>query len=356
MRWQIFLHNLINYIWYKKNYFYILLLPFSCIYFIIIHIRLYLYKSNILVDYKPNKPVVVVGNITVGGTGKTPLVIYLAKLLIRNGIRPGIISRGYGRKSGDIVTIVNSNLENISIDDIGDEIYLLVKNLSVPIVIADNRAKAAEVLSKQDIDIILSDDGLQHYALRSDLEILVIDGDRMLGNGMLLPAGPLREPDVKISAVDFVIINSSHPTPCALPPRAEDGRTHYLKLVALTPIPLERGWSHSERVRENTPLYEDATVHAVAGIGNPERFFAMLEGLGFKVIRHSFPDHYKFTSEDLNFADNLPVIMTEKDAVKCTNFSGGQHWYLPVQAELSDDFTEKFLSKLQNLLRSNYVR
>ena len=325
------LHSLSNYLWYKKNYFYVFLLPLSCIYFGIIKIRQILYRVNIFTSSRINKPVVIIGNITVGGTGKTPLVIYVANLLIKHGIKPGIISRGYGGNCQTKVVLINPNLDLPAVNLVGDEVYLLAKNLAVPIVVAKDRAAAAVILSQQNIDVILSDDGLQHYALKRDLEILVLDGERMLGNNSLLPAGPLREPTTKISQVDFVIVNGG------------SDQYYAMQLVPGKLMPL---------VGSSRTLGVPLLVHAIAGIGNPERFFKMLENLGFTIMRHSFPDHYKFSLSDITFTDNLPVVMTEKDAVKCTSFAGEQHWYLPVVAEVESDFTLKFLAKLKNHSRA----
>ncbi len=254
-----------------------------------------------------NTPVVIVGNITVGGTGKTPLITYLVGRVRQLGYEPGIISRGYGAESKAFPLMVT---DAVSVQQSGDEPKLLQQRLNCPVVIDPVRKRAAELLDNQ-VDIIFSDDGLQHYALGRDAEILVVDGQRQFGNGWLLPVGPLRESLSRAEQVDVRLDNGSDFT-----------------VVARNLIN-----AHSGECRSLQSL-QGVKLHAVAGIGNPSRFFKTLQRLGAEVIRHEYADHYQFTAQDLQFDDDLPVIMTEKDWVKCSEFATDDMWYLAVDAEL----------------------
>jgi len=271
------------------------------------------YQRGWLTRYHPGCPVVLVGSILVGGTGKTPLVLRLAELCRELGRRPGIVSRGHGgRYRGP---------HRARPDDdprlVGDEPLLLARRAGCPVVVGRDRAAAARWLrAHHEVDLILGDDGLQHYPLARDLELVVLD-ERGIGNGACLPVGPLREPPTRLATVDLVVRHGS-------------GEDDAMTLVG------DRLW-RVDGAPDQRPLasLRGERVHAVAGIGHPARFFAGLERAGLRVIPHAFADHHAFGPADLAFGDDLPVLMTEKDAVKCREFARPHHWYLPVRAALS---------------------
>lgn len=313
--------------WYQPhlNWFSCLLLPFSWLFGAIVKFRVWLYRLGILRSYQLPIPVVVVGNITVGGTGKTPFVIWLSHYLKEQGYRPGIVSRGAGG-----VGKVKPHLVSLQDDvmEVGDEAMLLVNHADCPLVIGIDRVAAAQYLIQEtQCNIIISDDGLQHYALKRDLEIVIVDGDRHFGNQQLLPAGPLREPLKRLKQVDQVIINGKD-----------------MILMPGNLVSLRR----SDSVQ---PLqyFNHRIVHAIAGIGHPQRFFGLLEQAGITAIKHIFPDHYRYTEKDIQFNDGLPVIMTEKDAVKCFAFATDAYWYLPVKAQITKDIAAHLFVKLKGL-------
>ncbi len=315
-------------VWYKDAFLGILLLPFAYIFSDVVRFRRYLYLRGILKSHTLPVPVIVVGNITVGGTGKTPLIIWLAELLKNAGYKPGIISRGYGGHSEAWPQTVN---ENSDVSKVGDEALLIAKQTRLPVVISPSRVDAAKkLLDKFDCNVVLSDDGLQHYKLNRDIEIAVIDGERRFGNGYCLPAGPLREPIDRLSNVDFVVVNGEK----------YSEHEFSMQLVGDTAVNMATG--------EQKPLqaFQGIACHALAGIGNPERFFKLLEMKGLSCTTHSFPDHYPFFRKDIEFADDKPVLMTEKDAVKCNGFAGQNHWCLPVKAIPEPAFGQQLLDLL----------
>lgn len=276
-------------------------------------------------------PVVVVGNLTVGGTGKTPLVIWLAQRLRAAGYRPGIVSRGYGGQARHWPQQVRADSDPAAV---GDEPVLIARRTGCPMAVGPKRVTAARaLLAHHDCDILLSDDGLQHYRLRRNVEVAVIDATRRFGNGRCLPAGPLREPLSRLRSVDLLVANG-----------AAGGREHAMRLEGeqLCGVADDRP---GPSLRE---LHGQA-VHAVAGIGNPERFFERLRRSGLRVEPHPMPDHHRFEPGDLDFGDALPVIMTEKDAVKCRRLPDGAapRWYLPVDAVLPPEFAEQLLQLLE---------
>lgn len=272
---------------------------------------------------------IVVGNITVGGTGKTPLVIGLVQFLRANGWNPGIVSRGYGGTTIDQPQWVDKNSEP---DQVGDEPVLMATRTECPIAVGANRVAAANmILDQSDCNLIVSDDGLQHYALHRDIEISVIDSQRRYGNGYCLPVGPLREPLSRLESVDLVVCNGGKRAgACSMLLRGD---------VALNLLDPNRKMSLNQ--------FRSTDCHAVAGIGNPQRFFEHLRSFGLRCNEHRFPDHYEFDITDLQFTESSPVLMTEKDAVKCRSFAQENYWYVPVDAQLDDQFFEK----LTNLLK-----
>ncbi|WP_306582052.1 tetraacyldisaccharide 4'-kinase [Dokdonella sp.] len=260
-------------------------------------------------------PVVVVGNLVVGGSGKTPLVIALVAALRERGWRPGVVSRGYGGSARVAMRVDDATSPTLA----GDEPCLIRRRCGVPVAVGRNRAEAARLVLEQGADVVIADDGLQHPALARDIEICVIDGRRRFGNGRLLPAGPLREPLTRLYEVDFRVCNGS---------QAHAGEIG-MQLVGSQAVPLA-GTAPPRPVTD----FAGQRVHGVAAIGDPARFFASLRAAGLEVCEHAFADHHAFAAADLDFGDNLPVLMTEKDAVKCAAFARAGHWYVPITALL----------------------
>lgn len=313
--------------WQTKNIYAILLLPFSLIFKLTVKIRFFLYRKNIFKFTKFKIPVIVVGNISVGGTGKTPLVIWLANFLFENGFKPGIVSRGFS-----------------------DEAILIhrrVKLYNIPLFANVDRALAVERLlqANHDCNVIISDDGLQHYALARDVEIIVVDGERGFGNGLCLPAGPLREPISRISKADFIVINGENKEN-KIP---VDNKLYQMNLM---PTKFINVFDHDKVLALDDKYFIDKKIHAVAGIGNPQRFFSALEKLNLKFIAHAFSDHYIYIPEDLNFGADTIIIMTEKDAVKCEgkNFSNQNFWFLSIDAKLDENFGKNILEVLPGII------
>ncbi|CAG7856099.1 tetraacyldisaccharide 4'-kinase [biofilm metagenome] len=318
-------------VWYKDAFLGILLLPVAYIFSDIVRIRRFLYAKDILKSFTLPVPVVVIGNITVGGTGKTPLTIWLAESLKSTGYKPGIISRGYGGKAEQWPQVVN---EKSDVNQVGDEALLIAKQTQCPVMVGPSRVESAQkLLAEFDCNVVLSDDGLQHYKLNRDIEIAVIDGERRFGNGYCLPAGPLREPIERLGSVDFVVVNGDK--------YAE--HEFSMQFVGDTAIHIKTG------ERKHLHEFQKFSCYAIAGIGNPERFFKLLESAGLSCKTYSFPDHYVFEQNDIGFNDANPVLMTEKDAVKCTQFAGEQHWYVPIKAVPEPAFKQQFLDLLINI-------
>jgi len=314
---------------YSKSLVSLLLLPLSAVFLLISFIRKTLYQFNFLKSFKLKIPVIVVGNITSGGTGKTPLIIYLANELKKNGYRPGIISRGYGSKSEGVMEVSQKS----DLADVGDEPMLIRKHTHLPVFVSKDRVLAAKALVKKyaKTDVILSDDGIQHYRLRRDLEVLVIDGTRKFGNGYLLPAGPLREFRSKLKTVDAIVCNHK---------KVIDG-SYLMKYTGHLLINLKT----NKKIHLNNLSLKN--IHAIAGIGNPDRFFDYLKTYNILFSSSVFQDHYKFSKKDFRDMNDKNIIMTEKDAVKCQQFSRNNFWYLPVIAEVDSKFTDVILKKLR---------
>lgn len=275
--------------------------------------------------------IIVVGNITAGGSGKTPLVIRLCQIFTQAGLAPGVISRGYGRKVRGLRLVSPAS----SPDVVGDEPLLISRRTGVPVVVATNRCEAARALLKQKVNVIVSDDGLQHHRLPRRMEICVIDGHRGLGNGRLIPAGPLRELPQRLSSVDHVIINGEADW---LP---GDINAHSMSLAPglLQSMVDGEAWRLSQ--------FAGCTVSAVAGIGNPDRFFSLLQHTGIKVIEYAFPDHHAYSTADFAAMDkNLPIMMTEKDAVKCSGLGLKNAWFLTVDAVLPHQWEQSLLQQV----------
>ena len=318
----------LEYYWYTRNPWLILLTPVSLIYRLAVWLRRLAYRCGLLRRHRLPVPVVVVGNITVGGTGKTPLVAWLAGFLKEAGYSPGIVARGYKGKARRWPQQVRPDSDPAMV---GDEAVLLAGLCQCPVAVAPRRPLAAQALIEHNhCDLILSDDGLQHYALHRDIEIAVIDGVRRLGNGFCHPAGPLREPAKRLAEVDFVVVNG-------LGNKGE----YPMKMQAAG----ARDLKDAAGLRE-LASFRGQSVHAVAAIGYPERFFAVLRQAGLQVEEHAFPDHHAFVEKDLDFGDDRPVFMTAKDAIKCRHFPLANAWYVPVTIEMRPEFGTRLLELL----------
>ncbi len=305
------------------------------------------YRAGVLRRHGVQVPVIVVGNLAAGGAGKTPLTLALVQRLREEGWRPGVASRGYGRADNAPRWV----LPETPVEQGGDEPVLIARRAAVPVRVDRDRAAAARALVQSGCDVVVCDDGLQHYRLERDIEIEVIDGARRYGNGRMLPAGPLREPAVRGRTCDFRVVNLGHGTPAVVAPGT--GR------AASASVPCETGfgeWPMHLRTRLVLPLaggrprplsaFAGLRVHAVAGIGNPARFFDTLRAAGIGVVPHAFADHHAYQPADLDFGNDLPVLMTEKDAVKCAPFADARCHAVPVDAELPAAFWVALLARL----------
>ena len=341
--------------WYRRNIISYILLPFSFVYRMFISLRRSYYKY--FSSAKFSVPIVVVGNITVGGAGKTPLVIYLIEILKDHGYRPGVISRGYGRKIKiDSIDVTSES----KVEEVGDEALLILRHAKCPIVIGSDRLIAAKkLLEVYNCNVIISDDGLQHYALPRYIEIAVVDAQIEFGNGFCLPAGPLREPISRLRQVGFIVKNFNTDLPsdrskyCGsrrpsletqrgkLQPALSDSVEHSMVLESTGFHNLKN--SAYVKTAEG---FKGQVIHAVAGIGNPKKFFQILRQLGLTIIEHPFPDHHMFRLDDFPFKNEI-VIMTEKDAVKCDTIANENFWYMEAKAKPSDKFVDVLLKRLK---------
>ncbi|MBN1683828.1 MAG: tetraacyldisaccharide 4'-kinase [Gammaproteobacteria bacterium] len=323
-------------IWYQNyNGLGYLLYPFSLIYLAIISIRRWLYSIGMKKVTHFKVPIIVIGNITVGGTGKTPLVIWLAQHLQEKGLRVGIVSRGYKASRQNKPTWITPSTK-VSIA--GDEPLVMAHHLNCPIVVHSDRVWAVKTLLSKyhNCQVVMSDDGLQHYALGRDIEIVVMDEKRQVGNGFCLPAGPLREPASRLKTVDFVVY------------KVLDRLIAHAITIKLKPI-------HFVSVKDfktiqKPKFFSGKKIHALSGIAHPEHFFATLNQIGIHPgSTQAFPDHYRFSFQDLDHKNADFIIMTEKDAVKCRRFADERHWFLKVKAEVSQGFGETIFKQLKEL-------
>lgn len=308
-----------------------LLLPLSALYRGAVTVNRALYRRGWRRTVAVPVPVVVVGNVTVGGTGKTPLVLWIARYLAAQGRRPGVITRGYGGRARKWPQVVTRHSDS---DVVGDEPLLLARRAGVPVVADPDRPRGVRRLLAYGCDVIVSDDGMQHYRLPRDLEIAVMD-ERRFGNERCLPAGPLREPAARLESADAVVVNG------------EGGPGQWS--MGLVPVGFRRVADPEETAALDA--FRGRRVHAVAGIGHPPRFFALLRRLGMEAIEHPFPDHHRFRSGELRFEDGHDVIMTEKDAVKCRYLADARAWYLVVETEIDPAFGEWLQQRLETSRR-----
>jgi len=324
--------------WLTFTPWHLLLLPISWLFLIITAFRRFLYKCGVLKSHNLPVPVIVVGNINVGGAGKTPVVIWLAEQLKQSGYKPGVISRGYG---GNLVGIASVSPES-SPSAVGDEPVLIAMRTACPVFVGAERVAAGLALLKAhpECNVVISDDGLQHYALQRDVELVVVDGVKGFGNGALLPAGPLREPKSRLATVDAVVSNGAASNLNALATRPliemQLNATVFYNLV--------------HRQSLSAPVdFAGKTITAIAGIGNPDRFFNQLSAMGLNFKRKAYNDHYQYRAQDFENLETDIVIMTEKDAVKCTSFAQPNFWVLPVSAEIDVQLMAVILNKLDKL-------
>lgn len=324
-------NDLFESVWYGGHPLGSVMAPLGWGYAASMRVRRALYALGVLPVRELSVPVLVVGNLTVGGTGKTPLVIWLVEFLKQAGYRPGVVSRGYGGRGGKWPQQVRPDT---SPDLVGDEPVVIARRTHCPVAVSARRHMAArELVRHTDCNMVICDDGLQHHALGRDIEIAVVDGDRRFGNGRCLPAGPLREPAGRLSSVDMVVANG----------RAR--KQEYLMEYAYLPLRLVR----DESVSRDLSVFHGREVHAVAGIGNPARFYSHLRSREVHPVKHTFPDHHPYVASDLAFGDDLPVVMTEKDAVKCHDYAGDDTWYLPIEAKMSAAFEYRLGTLLKNI-------
>jgi len=298
--------------WYRRQGAWLWLMPLSWLFGGIVALRRLAFRRGWLATTEFDVPVLVVGNITVGGSGKTPLTLALIERLQQRGRRVGVVSRGYGGHADHYPCLVDAGT---TADQVGDEPLMMARSSGAAVAVDPNRPRAAHwLIAQAQVDFILADDGLQHYALARDAEIAVVDARRGLGNGWLLPAGPLREPATRLRNVDLSLAHGAN-------------ADFWLRPGAARALA-----SDSERA---LGAFAYRRVHAVAGIGDPGRFFDMLRGLRIDVIEHPLPDHHRFIADDICFADDLPVLMTSKDAIKCVGIADDRHWAVPVAVVFS---------------------
>ena len=299
--------------------------PLEGIYRLVIWLRRGAYQYGFLRRRILPVPIIVVGNVTVGGSGKTPLTIALVEALRARGYQPGVVSRGYGGRRR------HPCLLDATVDppEVGDE-PCLMRDLGIPVAIGVDRVAASMLLHASGCDVIVADDGLQHDRLARDLEICVMDGVRRAGNARLLPAGPLREPLSRLEQVDFRVCNGGRAHAGEVPMKLELSKVHHL----------------FDGREQSLVAFRGKRVHAVAGIGHPQRFFDSLRDVGLDVMAHPFADHHAFSADDLAFADDTPVLMTTKDAVKCRAFAHPHWWSVEVQAHLPECFFDAVVARI----------
>lgn len=325
------MHDWLLEIWYGSTRRGRWLLPCAWLFGAVAALRRAAYRRGCLRSYRSSRTVVMVGNVTVGGTGKTPLVLWLAERLQASGHAVGIVSRGYrGGRAG-----VRRVLASDDPLQVGDEPVLLARRGTAAVAVGADRTAAVKLLER-DCDVILGDDGLQHYALARDAEIIVVDGARGFGNGRLLPAGPLREPPWRLTSADAVVVNG---------PGTELPGAVRMGMTAVCFVSVSTG------ERRPPDAFSGRRVRALAGIGHPERFFRLLEGLGAVVERHPLPDHAQPAQWLRTLGGDIPVLMTEKDAVKCSGIAGPPHWYLKIAADIGADDATRLVAIVEAALR-----
>jgi tetraacyldisaccharide 4'-kinase len=317
--------------WSRITPLHLIFFPLSLIFRMLVVLRREMYRNGFLATHQLLLPVIVIGNISVGGTGKTPLTLALAQQLMELGWHPLIISRGYGRSISSPQEVGLSSTSS----QVGDEPVLMAQRNICPVWVGANRvATAREALQRYPLcDVVLCDDGLQHYRLQRDVEIAVIDGVRGFGNGLMLPAGPLREPISRLHTVDAVVVNGG------------DTGTGQFQMHLSGDI-FYNLLDSNKKISAN--YFNGQAIHAIAGIGNPQRYFQHLKSLGLSFTPHAFPDHHPYTASDLVFADCDVMLLTEKDAVKCAAFADARYWVLRVDAKIDSSLIDHILRKIDS--------
>lgn len=315
--------------WYRVSRLHLILYPVSLVFRALVALRRELYLSSFLPSHQLLLPVIVIGNISVGGTGKTPFTLALAQQLIERGWHPLIISRGYGRS----VSSPQAAISTSSAAQVGDEPLLMARRDICPVWVGADRVATAHAALKAcpQCNIVLCDDGLQHYRLQRDVEIAVIDGMRRFGNGYMLPAGPLREPVSRLQTVDAIVVNGGEAA-------ANEYAMSLGGEIFYNLLDPQQTATAADFKRPN--------IHAAAGIGNPQRYFQHLESLGIAFTAHAFPDHHAYRAVDLSFAECNAILLTEKDAVKCGGFADARYWVLRVDARIDPALTDHLLRKI----------
>jgi tetraacyldisaccharide 4'-kinase len=331
-------------LWYEQPRGASVLQPLSWLYGAAVSARRTAYARGWVRSHAVGKPVIVVGNLTVGGTGKTPLTVWLANRLREHGLVVGLVSRGYGRKRSDLRVVGRDS----SWEEVGDEPLILHERTGCMTIVATDRVAGARALVTRGAQVIIADDGLQHLRMKRDCEIIVVDGDRGFGNGRVLPAGPLRESGSRARTADLLVMNGGvlAEPPRGVPPELASVALR-MRLVA-GEVRQVRGSGQAQPLE----AFAGRPVHAVAGLGNPQRFFDDLRSRGLEVIEHPFPDHHAFSAADLDFGDGLAVLMTEKDAVKCRKLAEQRVWYVPVEATFSDTDSRRLLELVTRKIES----
>lgn len=327
--------------WYGKRPVWILV-PFSWLFIVLTSLRRMLYRVGILLPDVLPAPVVVIGNLSVGGSGKTPCTLWLADRFAAAGYRPGIIVRGYGGHARSWPQLVTGDSDP---HEVGDEAVLLACRSGFPVAAGPDRVAAARLLTeKQHVNLIFSDDGLQHYRLPRAAEVIMLDGSRGLGNGWRLPAGPLRESARRLRAAQFVVVKAGAGVPANIPAGA-----CVMTLEIADAVSLIKG------TRRPLTAFAGKRVHAVAAVADPEQFFAALRAVGLQVDGRALADHAELTKHDLAFGDDLPVLMTEKDAVKCRHMELENAWFVPAAVRFDPHDATRFLSGLQQCLTKSVI-
>ena len=327
-------------LWYGKSRLVWLLLPFSWIFGALVELRRWCFDRGLFKRFSVGIPVIVVGNLTVGGTGKTPLVIWLANSLFAQKRKVAVITRGYGGQSDQWPRRVKPGSDPVQV---GDEAVLIAQQTQAIVIAGPDRVANARQAIAEGAELIISDDGLQHYRMRRDLELVVVDNSRMFGNGFLLPAGPLREPVKRLQEADLILLNQRDDSrPARLDPPSVTYRIRLVNLRALK----------SEAIRAVAEL-NGQTVHVITAIGHPQSFISALEQLGLHVDARILPDHARLSRADIEFNDDLPVLMTEKDAVKCQHIADSRHWAVTTQVQLSTVDEAQLIQCVQRALQIN---
>jgi len=339
--------RLIEKVWFKKHnakwLLVPLLLPITLLFYCLTSLRRLFFRIGIFTSFKVKAPVIIVGNIGVGGNGKTPVAIFLIEQCLKLGLKVGVVSRGYGGKASHYPYLLN---DRSTAAEAGDEPILIYKRCGIPVVVGSNRVEAAQLLIKQGCKIIIADDGLQHYKLARDIELLIVDAKREFGNGLLLPCGPLREGKWRLNTVDYVISNGSLKTESDI-----NSVSNHLEMVLCPQFVCNV--KTGEKISLQLFYKANKQINAMAGIGDPERFFTMLRNQKFTLNNaEGFVDHHHFSANDLrHFSSSIPLLMTEKDAVKCHSFAQEHWWYVPVGAEFSEQAIHPLLHKISGWVK-----